>query len=168
MAISIYDQLIPVLTHMLRSLDAVLAKGETDCTNRKIDPQVFINGRLAPDMLPLKRQVQIATDHAKGAASRLAGVENPRWADDENSLPELRARIGKTIDYLGSFKPEQFEGADTRTVEVKLPSNTLQFTGKDYLLRFAIPNFYFHYTTAYAILRHNGVPIGKRDFLGGA
>jgi hypothetical protein len=153
--------------HMLGSLDAVLAKAETDCAARKIDPQVFVNGRLAPDMLPLKRQVQIATDHAKGAASRLAGLENPKWADDESSLPDLRARIDKTVVYLGGFDAEQFEGAETRAIEVKLPSTTLRFTGKDYLLRFAVPNFYFHYTTAYAILRHNGVPVGKRDFLGG-
>lgn len=167
MTISIYDQLIPVLTHMLGSLDAVLAKAEADCAARKIDPQVFVNGRLAPDMLPLKRQVQIATDHAKGAATRLAGLENPKWADDESSIPELRARIDKTVVYLSGFEPEQFDGAETRAIEVKLPSTTLRFTGKDYLLRFAMPNFYFHYTTAYAILRHNGVPIGKRDFLGG-
>jgi hypothetical protein len=152
---------------MLGSLDAVLAKAEADCATRKIDPQVFINGRLAPDMLPLKRQVQIATDHAKGAASRLAGLENPKWADDESSLADLRARVHKAVAYLNGFETEQFDGAETREVEVKLPSTTLRFTGKDYLLRFAVPNFYFHYTTAYAILRHNGVPVGKRDFLGG-
>jgi len=152
---------------MLTNLDSVLKKAEADCEARKIDPSVFINGRLAPDMLPLVRQVQIATDHAKGAASRLAGQENPKWSDDEKTFADLHARVTKTIDHLKAFKPAQFDGAETRSIELKFPNATFNFNGKDYLLNFAVPNFYFHYVTAYAILRHNGVQIGKGDFIGG-
>jgi hypothetical protein len=166
-SISIYDQLVPVFSHMLGQLDKVLTKGEADAEARKIDPQVFVNGRLAPDMLPLTRQIQILTDQAKGGSSRLAGLEPPKWADEEKSFADLHARIAKTIAHLKTFKPEQFEGAETRTIELKFPQRTFSFSGKDYFLKFVIPNFYFHYTTAYAILRHNGVPVGKADFLGG-
>ena len=166
MAISIYDQFVPVFTQMLSALDKVLSKAEADAAARKIDLDVFVNGRLAPDMLPLVRQIQIMTDQAKGCASRLAGQESPKWADEEKTFADLHARIAKTIAHLKTFKPEQFEGAETRAIELKFPNATFNFTGKDYLLSFTIPNFYFHYTTAYAILRHNGVPIGKGDFLG--
>jgi hypothetical protein len=165
-AISIYDQFVPVFTQMLSALDKVLSKAEADAAARKIDLEVFTNGRLAPDMLPLTRQIQIMTDQAKGCASRLAGQESPKWPDDEKTFADLHARVQKTIAHLKTFKPEQFEGAEKRSVELKFPNATLSFTGKDYLLNFVIPNFYFHYTTAYAILRHNGVPIGKGDFLG--
>ena len=167
MAITIYDQLVPGFTKMLTALDKVLSKAEADAAARKIDPQVFVNGRLAPDMLPLTRQVQIMTDQAKGGASRLAGQESPKWADEEKSFADLHARIAKTIAHLKTFKPEDFDGAETRAIELKFPNATFNFTGKDYFLGFVVPNFYFHYTTAYAILRHNGVPIGKQDFLGG-
>ena len=167
MAITIYDQFVPPFTRMLTNLDNVLKKAEADCEARKIDPSVFINGRLAPDMLPLVRQVQIATDHAKGAASRLSGQENPKWADDEKTFADLHARVTKTISYLQAVKPAQLDGAETRSIELKFPNATFNFTGKDYLLNFAVPNFYFHYVTAYAILRHNGVQIGKGDFIGG-
>jgi hypothetical protein len=166
-AITIYDQLVPVFSQMLTALDKVLSKAEADATARKIDPQVFTNGRLAPDMLPLTRQIQIMTDQAKGGASRLAGLEPPKWADDEKSFADLHERVAKTIAHLKTFKPESFDGAETRAIELKFPGATLNFTGKDYLLGFVVPNFYFHYTTAYAILRHNGVQIGKQDFLGG-
>jgi uncharacterized protein len=166
-AISIYDQLVPVFSQMLDSLDKVLAKAEADAAARKIDPQVFVNARLAPDMLPLTRQVQIMTDQAKGGASRLAGQESPKWADDEASFADLHARVAKTIAHLKTFKPEDFNGAETRAIELKFPNATFSFTGQDYFLKFVVPNFYFHYTTAYAILRHNGVPIGKSDFIGG-
>jgi uncharacterized protein len=162
-----YDQLVPTFTQMLTALDKVLSKAEADAAARKIDPQVFTNGRLAPDMLPLTRQIQIMTDQAKGGASRLAGLESPKWADDEKSFADLHERVAKTIAHLKTFKPEQFEGAETRAIELKFPNATLNFTGKDYFLGFVVPNFYFHYTTAYAILRHNGVQIGKQDFLGG-
>jgi len=166
-AISIYDQLVPVFTQMLESLDKVLSKAEADATARKIDPAVFINARLAPDMLPMKVQVQIMTDQCKGGASRLTGQDPPKWADDEATFADLHARVAKTIAHLKSFKPEQFEGAETRAIELKFPNATFNFTGKDYFLKFVVPNFYFHYTTAYAILRHNGVQIGKADFIGG-
>ena len=164
---SIYDQFIPPFTQMLESLDKVLSKAEADAAARKIDPQVFVNGRLAPDMLPLTRQIQIMTDQAKGGASRLTGQEPPKWADDEASFADLHARVAKTIAHLKSFKPAQFDGAETRAIELKFPNATFNFTGKDYFLKFVTPNFYFHYTTAYAILRHNGVAIGKSDFIGG-
>jgi hypothetical protein len=151
---------------MLTNLDNVLKKAEADAEARKIDPSVFVNGRLAPDMLPLARQVQIMTDQAKGGASRLAGLEPPKWPDDEKTFADLHSRIAKAIAYLNTFKPAQFDGAETRKIELKFPNVTLTFTGKDYLLTNVLPNFYFHYTTAYAILRHNGVQIGKRDYLG--
>ena len=167
MTISIYDQLVPVFTQMLDNLDKVLGKAEADAAARKIDPQVFVSGRLAPDMLPLTRQVQIMSDQAKNGASRLAGQEPPKWADDEATFADLHARIAKTIAHLKTFKPAQFEGAETRGIDLKFPNATLNFTGKDYFLKFVVPNFYFHYTTAYAILRHNGVQIGKADFIGG-
>lgn len=166
MAISLYDQTVPVFSRMLSALDKVLTKAEADAAARKIDLDVFVNGRLAPDMLPLVRQIQIMTDQAKGCVSRLAGQEPPKWADDEKTFPDLHARIAKAIAHVESFKPEQLEGGETRQIEIKFPNVTFSFTGKDYLLTFVIPNFYFHYTTAYAILRHNGVPIGKADFLG--
>ena len=166
MAISIYDQFVPPFTKMLTNLDNVLKKAEADAETRKIDPSVFVNARLAPDMLSLTRQVQIMTDQAKGGASRLAGQEPPKWPDEEKTFADLHARIAKTIAHLSSFKPAQFEGADTRTIELKFPNASFTFTGKDYLLTNLIPNFYFHYVTAYAILRHNGVQIGKRDYLG--
>jgi hypothetical protein len=163
--ISISDQLA-VFSRMLSNLDNILPKAEADCEARKIDPQVYINGRLAPDMLPLTRQVQIMTDQVKGGASRLAGQEPPKWPDEEKTFADLHARLKKAIDHVKTFKPADFEGAETRAVELKFPNATFSFTGKDYFLGFVIPNFYFHYTTAYAILRHNGVQIGKGDFLG--
>jgi hypothetical protein len=166
-AITIHDQLVTVFSQMLTNLDKILTKAEADAVARKIDLDVFVNDRLAPDMLPLVRQVQIMTDQAKGGSSRLAGQEPPKWADDEKSFADLHARIAKTLAHLKTFKPEHFDGAEGRTVELKFPNATFSFTGKDYFLGFVIPNFYFHYTTAYAILRHNGVPIGKGDFLGG-
>jgi uncharacterized protein len=165
-SISIYDQLVPVFSHMLSNLDKVFTKAEADAEARKIDPLVFVNGRLAPDMLPLTRQVQIMTDQAKGGASRLAGQEPPKWADDEASFADLHARLAKTIAHLKTFTPTSFDGAETRSIELKFPNVSFSFSGKDYFLNFVVPNFYFHYTTAYAILRHNGVPIGKGDFLG--
>ena len=166
MAISIYDQLVPPFTKMLTNLDNVLKKAEAECEARKIDPSVLVNARLAPDMFPLVRQVQIMTDQVKGGASRLAGLEPPKWPDEEKTFGDLHARIGKAIAYLGTFKPAQFDGADTRKIELKFPNASFSFVGKDYLLTNLLPNFYFHYTTAYAILRHNGVQIGKGDFLG--
>jgi hypothetical protein len=143
-AISIYDQFVPVFSHMLSALDKVLSKAEADAAARKIDLDVFVNGRLAPDMLPLARQIQILTDQAKGCASRLAGQDPPKWADDEKTFADLHARVAKTIAHLKTFKPEQFEGAEKRAIEIKFPNATFNFTGKDYLLNFVTPNFYFH------------------------
>jgi hypothetical protein len=163
--ISISDQ-FAVFSHMLSNLDKIFTKAEADCEARKIDPQVYIDARLAPDMLPLTRQVQIMTDQVKGGASRLAGKEPPKWADEEKTFADLHARVAKTIAHVSTFKPGDFEGAETRAIELKFPNATFTFAGKDYLLGFVIPNFYFHYTTAYAILRHNGVQVGKGDFLG--
>jgi hypothetical protein len=164
--ISIHDQFVTFI-RMLENLDKILSKAEADCAARKIDPSVYVNGRLAPDMLPLKVQIGIMTDQAKGGASRLSGQEPPKWPDDEATFADLHARVAKTIAYLKTFKAAQFDGAETRAIELKFPNATFNFTGKDYFLGFLIPNFYFHYTTAYAILRHNGVQIGKGDFLGG-
>jgi hypothetical protein len=166
MATSIYDQTIPIFSRMLSNLAAILRKAEADAEARKIDPQVFLQARLAPDMFPLMRQLQIATDHAKGAASRLAGLDVPKWEDNEKSFADLHARIDKTLLHLKALAPAQFDGAEDRAIEITFPGVTLNFTGQDYLLNFALPNFYFHLMTAYAILRHNGVPIGKRDYLG--
>jgi uncharacterized protein len=167
MPITLYDQLVPTCSTMLSNLDKILTKAEADAEARKIDPDVFVNARLAPDMLPLVRQVQILTDTVKGGASRLAGLEPPKWADEERTFADLHARVGKAIDHLKTFKAAQFEGAEERTIVLKFPQTTLTYTGRDYFLGFVVPNFYFHYTTAYAILRHNGVQIGKRDYLGG-
>jgi hypothetical protein len=149
---------------MLPNLKAILSKAEADAEARKIDPQVFLDARLAPDMFAFTRQVQIVTDQVKGGMARLAGVDVPSWEDNEKSFTDLRARVDKAIDYMKTFKESQFEGAETRAIELKFPQATLNFTGKDYLLKFVLANFYFHMTAAYAILRHNGVPLGKRDF----
>jgi len=165
-AISIYDLLVPPVSKMLTNLDNVLKKAEADCETRKIDPSVLVSARLAPDMFPLVRQVQIMTDQAKGGASRLAGLEPPKWPDEEKTFADLHARLAKAIAYLNTFKPAQFDGAETRKIELKFPNASFSFVGKDYLLTNLLPNFYFHYTTAYAILRHNGVQVGKGDYLG--
>jgi len=167
MANQTYDLLTGVFEQMLPSLKAILNKAEADAEARKYDPAVLLQGRLAPDMLPFVRQVQIATDQVKGGLARLAGVDVPSWPDDENSFAALQARIDKAIEFAKTFTPAQFEGAEQRSIELKFPQVTLNFTGRDYLQRFVLPNFYFHVTTAYAILRHNGVALGKRDFLGG-
>ena len=162
-----YDASVPVLIRGLGNLSALLEKGLASAEARKIDPAVLVSARLAPDMHPLKNQVQIASDSAKGAASRLAGVDNPSWPDTETTFPELQARIKQTIDYLQTFKPEQFEGSETKTVTLPSPGGDMKFTGQEFLFGFVLPNFFFHVTTAHAILRHNGVPIGKLDYLGG-
>ena len=167
MALSMYDSSIPVLKHMLQNLAAILKKSADDAAARKIDPGVFVNARLAPDMLPLSKQIQIATDQAKGCAARLAGVEMPKFDDTEKTFDELQARIAKTIAFLDGFTAAQFDGSETRDIAFQLHETKLEFTGQGYLLNWVLPNFYFHVTTAYAILRHNGVDIGKKDFLGG-
>lgn len=166
MAISMYRASVPVFVLHLTALSDILKKAAEFCAAKKIEPSVLVNARLSPDMFALARQVQIATDHAKGAAARLSGSEVPSYADSETTFDELQARIAKTLDYIQSFKPGQIDGSDDKEISLKLGPNDYQFKGSDYLLIVAIPNFFFHVTTAYAILRHNGVEIGKRDFLG--
>lgn len=164
---SIYAASIPTFMQMLNSLSAVLDKAETHAVARKIAPEVFPTSRLYPDMLPLTRQVQIACDFAAKSCARLTAVEIPVTPDTETTLSDLKARIAKTIDYLKTFKPAQFDGADSRDVSFPAgPGNTMTLKGPIFLQHFAMPNFYFHVVTAYDILRHNGVEIGKRDFLG--
>ena len=164
--VSMYDVSVPVFSERLRALALMLAKAEANATERKIDPQVFLSARLAPDMFQLVKQVQIATDHAKGAPSRLTGREVPRYEDNEADFAELQARVAKTRDYLATFKPAEFEGSEERVVTLKVGGKDVELRGQKYLLDVAMPNFYFHITTAYAILRHNGVPLGKGNFLG--
>lgn len=161
------DVLVPTFTRMLPNLRRILEQAAAHAEARGIDPRVFLEARLAPDMFALTRQVQIATDQVKGGLARLAGREVPKWNDDETSFPELCARLDKALDYVGRFAAADFDGAETRTIELKFPQGALTFEGRDYLLGFVVPNFYFHMTAAYAILRHHGVEIGKRDFLGG-
>jgi uncharacterized protein len=167
LSVSLYELSVPMFLHSLEALANVLTKAEANAEERKIDPAVFLNARLAPDMFALKNQVQLASDHAKGAPSRLTGRENPRYEDNEQTFADLQARIAKTRDYLGTFKPEEFEGAEARPVVIKGRVRELNFTGLTYLRHFALPNFFFHTTTAYDILRHNGVPLSKVDFTGG-
>ncbi|HEX4509554.1 MAG TPA: DUF1993 domain-containing protein [Burkholderiaceae bacterium] len=167
MPFSIHTVAIMSSRHMLGSLSHVLKKAEAHCEARKIDPSVLLAARLYPDMLPLTAQVQIATDQAKGAAARLAGVDIPKFEDDEKTFPECQERIQKTLAFLETLKPAQFEGAESKEITIPARDQTLKFSGQDYLLTRALPNIYFHVTTAYDILRHNGVEIGKSDYLGG-
>ena len=166
MTISMHQALVPPLTQMLDSLSAVLAKGAAFAEGRKIEPSVLLQSRLAPDMFPLLRQVQVATDQAKGGAARLAGVEVPSWPDNETNFPELEARVRRAVEYLKGFRAQQIDGAEERPITMKAGGRELHFKGREYLFGFVYPNFYFHVTAAYAILRHNGVELGKRDFLG--
>ncbi|WP_311028262.1 DUF1993 domain-containing protein [Mesorhizobium koreense] len=166
MTISMYSASVPVFSSMLKNLSHVLAKGEANAAQRKIEPAVFLNDRLAPDMLTLTAQVQIATDHAKGACARLSGRDPLKLEDKETSFTELQARIGKVQDYLKTFSPADIDGSEEKEIALKLGGGEMKFPGMQYLLHFATPNFYFHVTTAYAILRHNGVPLGKTDFFG--
>lgn len=166
MTISMYDASAPVFSQMLNNLAHVIGKAEANATERKIDPSIFVNARLAPDMLPLKRQIMIATDHAKGAMSRLAGVEIPSFPDTEETFGELAARIAKARAYVATFKPDQLNGSATREIVWKAGQLDMKMPGQQYLLHYAMPNFYFHVTMAYAILRENGVGLGKGDFFG--
>jgi hypothetical protein len=168
MSLSMYQASVPVLTRALNNLSAILTKGEADATTRKIDPSVFLSARLAPDMHSLTRQVQIASDAAKGGIARLAGVEVPSFPDTETSFADLQARIAKTIAFLESVTPAQIDGSETKTITLNFPGREMSFPGQAFLLGFALPNVFFHVTTAYAILRQNGVALGKADFLGGA
>jgi hypothetical protein len=168
MKITVHAMSVDVFANALTNLSALLEKGLAHATARKFDPSVLVGSRLAPDMLPLSRQVQIACDLAKNSVARLAALEPPRFEDTEKTIEELRARIARTIDYLKGVPATAFEGAEDRDLKVPAgPDKFLDFKGLDFLQRFAIPNVFFHVTTAYAILRHNGVEIGKKDFIGG-
>jgi hypothetical protein len=167
MTITMYQASIPAFQRALAALDAILDKAAAYAEERKIDPAVLTSARLAPDMHPLNRQVQLLSDTAKGACARLAGLPVPSFADTEMTFPELKERIARTLDFIASVTPDQIDGSEAREITLKAGARELSFVGQDYLVFFALPNFYFHVTTAYAILRHNGVPIGKRDFLAG-
>jgi hypothetical protein len=167
MALSMFQASVPVLIRQLSNLSHILAVGAAHAEAKKIDPSVFINARLAPDMFPLVRQVQIAADAAKGCAARLAGAEVPSHEDFETTFPELQARIEKTIGFLKGFTADQINGSENKEIELKAGSRILSFKGQSYLLVFVLPNMFFHMTTAYNILRHNGVELGKMDYLGG-
>src|SRR5579863_9974520 len=157
---------IDIFTSALTNLSGLLDKGATHAAARKFDPGVLVAARLAPDMFPLSRQVQIACDLAKNSAARLAGQEPPRFEDNEKTIDELRARIARTRDYLKSIPPSALEGSETRDIKVPAGERSFEFKGLAFIQHWAIPNVFFHVTTAYNILRHNGVDIGKRDFLG--
>jgi uncharacterized protein len=166
MTLSIYDISIPVLTRGLTNLSAILDKATAHAAAKKFDPAVLVQARLFPDMFPLSRQVQISCDTAKGAAARLAGIDIPKHEDTESNLDELKQRIAKTVDFVKSIKPEQLKGAESKAIEIKFPDRTVNFTGLAYLADFALPNFFFHKSMVYALLRSNGVDVGKIDFLG--
>ncbi|MEX2352826.1 MAG: DUF1993 domain-containing protein, partial [Gammaproteobacteria bacterium] len=164
MAISMYQASIPVCIRALTNLEHLLRKGEEFADQKKIKPGVLLNSRLAIDMLPLLNQVQLASDTSKGAGGRLAGIEVPKFEDNEQTFADLYERIGKTVKFLGSIKPEQLDGSEDKIIVLKLPSEEIRFTGITYLFGFVLPNLGFHVSTAYNILRHNGVNIGKRDY----
>ena len=166
MPLSMYQASIPVFVQMLSALSGVIEKAEAHATARKIEPAALLNDRLYPDMWPLLRQVQIACDFAKGVGARLAGIDPPVHEDTERTFGELKVRISKTLDFLGGLKAAQIDGSEQREITIKLGGKPVTFKGEIYLVHFALPNFYFHCTTAYAILRHNGVELGKRDFVG--
>jgi uncharacterized protein len=166
MTISMYKASIPVSIHSLNNLIAILEKGAEYAETKKIDPAVLINSRLFPDMFPLSRQVQIASDVANRGTAKLAEIEAPKFEDNETTFPQLIDRVQKTISQLNTFKPEQIDGAEEKTITLEAGGSTLSFQGMPFLLYFLLPNLYFHVTTTYDILRHCGVELGKRDFLG--
>ncbi|MSO71880.1 MAG: DUF1993 domain-containing protein [Alphaproteobacteria bacterium] len=166
MSLSMYQASVPVFVQILTALSAILDKAAAYAAEKKINPNTLLTARLYPNMFTLTRQIQTATDHAKGAAARLAGVEVPKFADEEKTFDELKARIAKTLDFIGSVPAAKFDGSEERTISLKVGPRELSFKGLTYLFGFALPNFFFHATTAYDILRHNGLDIGKSDFIG--
>jgi hypothetical protein len=166
MAISLHAASIPVLVHSLKALSAVLEKAEAHATAHRIEPNALLQARLFPDMFPMVRQVQIACDMAKAAGCRLAQMEVPSHPDTETTFQELQARIRKVIDLISAIPPAAIDGGEDRMVTLKVAGQEMSFAGLDYLVRWVFPNFHFHAATAYALLRHNGVPLGKGDFLG--
>jgi uncharacterized protein len=168
MAYSLFDASIPVYLHMLRNLAAILEKAEAHATATNADLGGYLEARLAPDMHPFTRQIQMASDGAKLGVARLAGITPPPFPDTETTWPELKARIAKTIAFVEGVKRDQVEGREDETIELKFPNGGMTFAGRDFLALFSLPNFMFHVTTAYALLRAQGVPLGKMDFLNGA
>jgi hypothetical protein len=166
MPVSMYQISVPVFTRMLTSLIAILEKAAAHCEEKKIDPAVLISYRLYPDMFAFAKQIQIATDAAKNGAGYLAGVEPPKFENTEQTFAELIGRVQKTIEFVNGFKPEQIDGSEEKEVSIKRGDTTLTYKGQEYLLNRVLPNFFFHITTAYDILRHNGVELGKKDYLG--
>lgn len=166
MAFTTYDASVPAFRQILKSLSRLLDKAEAHAAEKGVDVSTLLSAKLAPDMFDFTRQLQIATDHAKGAAGRLAGVDIPKFEDNEKTVADLKARIQKTLDFIASVQPEQFAGAEDKEINLVFPWATYDFTGRSYLMHYALPNFYFHATTAYDILRREGLAIGKMDFLG--
>ena len=166
MSISMYQVAVPVFVRVLTNLQHVLKLGEAHAKEKNVEGSVLLQTRLIPDMLPLVKQVQIATDMAKNGAARLAGVDPLKFEDNETSFEELYSRIERAIDYIKSFKPEQIDGSETRAVQIKSRNGEVNFEGQAYLLHFVLPNLFFHCTTAYNILRSTGTNIGKQDFTG--
>ncbi len=167
MPLSLYEASIPVYLRMTRNLLAILDKAEVYAKANGVALSTLAQARLAPDMHPLTRQIQMASDAAKGGAGRLSGAEPPSMPDTETTFPELKERLAKTVAYLETVKPEAIDGGEDRTIELKFPNGSMTFTGRDFLLLFSMPNFLFHATTAYDVLRNQGVPLGKMDYLGG-
>lgn len=166
MTFSMYEASVPVFKQILTSLSAILEKAEAHVADKKIDPPALLQARLYPDMFPLLRQVQVACDFAKGASARLAGVDVPRYEDTEQTFAELRARIATTLTFIDGLPQDGVEASAQRDISTGSGEKAKQFKGQDYLMHYALPHFYFHATTAYAILRHNGVEVGKKDFIG--
>jgi uncharacterized protein len=166
MTLSMYQASVPPLVRSLNNLMAILEKGAVHAEARKIDPSVLINSRLYPDMLPLVKQVQIASDVARKGVARLVGSEAPKFEDNESTFPELIERLQKTVTYLKTFTPAQIDGTEQKAIALPMGDKTMDFEGMPYLLYFILPNVYFHVTTSYDILRHCGVELGKIDFLG--
>jgi uncharacterized protein len=166
MKVSIHTLAVEQVTHTLKQLIGLLDKGVAYAETKKFDPTVLVNARLAPDMHPLAKQIQIVSDTAKFGVARLTGIEAPRFEDNEKTIDELKARLAKTIDFVQSAPASAFEGGEDRHVKITVPNRTIEMNGLAYLRGWLLPNFFFHVSMAYAILRHNGVDIGKRDFLG--
>ena len=166
MSITIYDQSIARMIHMLGNIDQLVSKAEAYAQEKDIEPSALLQARLFPSMRNFIFQVQVVTDVSKGFAARMTGTDAPKWRDGEETFEDVHARIKMALDYLQTFKPEQFEGCETNELEIELGPHTVFFTGQSYMLGFVLPTLYFHLATAYNLLRHNGLDIGKRDFLG--
>lgn len=165
MAITLYQASVPVFQQMLKALRGLLVKAEEQAVAMKVQPEVLLQARLYPNMFPLVRQVQIAADFAKGCPARLAGLDPPKYEDVEKSFPELLARIDRVLEFIDSIPAAQIDGQEGRTISLTVGGQPMTFQGQPYLLHFALPNFYFHLTTVYAILRHNGIAVGKGDYV---